>query len=226
MFAKLKQRQPGGTVVGILYRGCIRGFFAIWLRVFYRLRVIGVENLPQEGPMLLISNHQSFLDPLVLGTGAWRRRMFWTLARSSLFKNPIFAALIGSMNARPVERGEADLHAMRGAIDLLKADQGLLLFAEGTRCDDGKTAPFKSGLMLLVRRSKAAVVPAAIDGAFDVWPRNRKRPRLTGQVSVQFGEPIPAAELLAMDAEDAVELLRDRVETMRKALHQQRTSGL
>lgn len=214
----LRDIHPNGSLRGILYRLCIRGFCALWLRLLYRYRAFGIENLPRTGPLLIVANHQSHLDPVALGVGGWRRRMFGALARESLFKNPIFGTLIGSLNAIPIARGEADMKAMRTAIDLLKQGEGMLVFPEGTRTADGSVAPFKSGVLLLVRRAKATVVPAAVEGAYAVWPRERKLPRLTGRISVKFGEPITADELATMDPDAAAEMLRDRVDAMRRDL--------
>lgn len=214
MFKRLRQRQPGAKLTGLFFRILVRALSALWLTVCYRMRSEGRQNIPLTGPVIFASNHQSYLDPVIIGVGAWPKRQFLSMARSTLFRNPVFGAVIRALSAFPVERGASDMKAMRHSIDALKAGHAMLIFPEGTRTNDGATAPFKSGLMLLVKRSQATVVPTAVSGAFEAWPRGRML-RPFGRIRVRFGEPIPAAELLAMDAEAAAELLRQKVESMR-----------
>lgn len=203
---------------GRLFRKFVRLVCATWLIVCYRLRITGRENIPRQGAMLIISNHQSFLDPVILGVAGWTRQQFFVLARDSLFRNFLFGGLIHALNARPVQRGAADIKAMRFAIDLLKGGDSLMIFPEGTRTETGATLPFKSGVLMLVKRSGATVVPAAVEGPFGIWPRDRSRPKLFGRVGVQFGEPIPAEQLLAMDSEEALVSLREKIEHMRQQI--------
>lgn len=182
------------------------------VRMCYRYQTWGEDNIPRQGPMLLVSNHQSFLDPVLVGVGT--RRMFYSMARSTLFSNPFFGWLISSVNAIPVERNTSDMTAIRRCIDVMKQGRALLVFPEGTRSADGIVKPFASGTMLLIKRAKPTVVPVAIEGAFDIWPRNRKFPKLTGRVGVKYGPPQSADSLIAMGAEAALEHLRNQVESM------------
>ncbi len=140
--------------------------------MFFRLHVYGKENVPEEGSLILISNHQSFFDPLLCGI--YLKRPLYFLARDTLWKNRLFGKIISSVNTIPVRRGEADLSAMRTIIRKLKAGNGVCLFPEATRTKDGKISPFKPGFGLLCRRGKAAVVPVVIDGAFECWPKHKK----------------------------------------------------
>ncbi len=225
MFAALRKRQPGASVAGILYRACIRELCRLWVAVFYRGRLIGAENIPLEGPVLIASNHQSFLDPIILGVGGWTRRQWYFLARSTLFNNRLIGLGLRSLNTIPVERGAGDIKAIRGVIELLKAGQAIAIYPEGTRTEDGEMQPFKSGLMLLVKRTRATVVPTAVEGTFAIWPRNRSRPRLTGRAGVHFGEPISAETLLAMDSDAALDLVQQKVASMRQEMADQFRDG-
>jgi 1-acyl-sn-glycerol-3-phosphate acyltransferase len=120
------------------------------------VRSYGRENIPRKGPFVLISNHQSYLDPMLCGCPIKRRVSF--LARESLFRHWLFGRMIRSVGTIPVRLGEADISAMRKVIDVLKQGRGVCLFPEGTRSQDGKITPFKPGFGLLCRRGKAAVV--------------------------------------------------------------------
>jgi 1-acyl-sn-glycerol-3-phosphate acyltransferase len=184
---------------------------------FHRLRTWNARYVPSRGPVLMVCNHQSFFDPPVIGV-AVPHRPFRSLARASLFRNPLFGWLIATTGAIPVERDKVDMAAMRTCIDVLSDGQALLLFPEGTRTEDGVTGPFEHGIMMLIRRARPTVVPVAIDGAFAIWPRHRKWPRLHGRIGVMFAPPIAADELLAMPAAQAADHLRNAVEQTRLEL--------
>lgn len=180
----------------------------------YGFRAWGVENVPMTGPTLLVCNHQSFLDPIVVGLPLNKRR-FHALARKTLWANPAMGWLITKLNAMPVDQeNPGDLRAMRACLEVLNNRGMLLIFPEGARTLSGKTEDFQTGTMLLIRRAKPTVVPVAIDGAYEAWPRHG-RPKPTGKLGIEFGRPIEAAELLAMKPEAALGHLRDTVERMR-----------
>jgi 1-acyl-sn-glycerol-3-phosphate acyltransferase len=189
----------------------------VWFGLCYRYRAWGVERIPSAGPVLFVVNHQSYFDPILVGLGAHRRHSY-NLARSSLWRFKPLGWLISSLNGLPVERGAADLAAMRRCIELLKGGQALVVFPEGTRTPDGTTHAFAAGLMLLIRRAQPRVVPVALQGAFEVWPRSRRWPRLLGRTAAMYGRPVEARELLGVDAQMALERLRQEVETMRLEL--------
>lgn len=224
MLKSLQARQPGASLKRILWWYAVQAVCYVWVNLCYRYRVWGLNNLPRTGPVLLLSNHQSFLDPVLIGV-ACHYRQCHAMARSTLFKNQGFAWLIRSLNAFPVERGTTDMAAMRRAIQVLQEGHALLVFPEGTRTPDGTTKPLASGTMLLIKRAKPAVVPVAVEGAFDVWPKARKLPRGFGTISVAIGEPIPAERLLKMGQQPALDHLQNQIESMRLTLADRRRSG-
>lgn len=182
--------------------------------LLYGHRWWGVNNIPAEGPTLLLCNHQSYLDLPVLGAGIYHRH-FQSMARWTLFDNPFFGWLIRSLNAFPVEQGKGDIKSVRTAIERLRQGHLVLLFPEGGRTGDGRLQPFSPGMMLLIRRARPTIVPMAVDGVFDIWPIGRKLPRLRGRTAAVYGEPIASDALCDMPPEEAVELLRQRVESLR-----------
>ena len=224
MLASLRARQPGSPLWHILlWRGAHFLTFA-WMVFFYRFRTWHGERAPRTGPLLIVANHQSFLDPLLVGV-AMRHRPFFSMARSTLFEIPFFARMIRLMNAFPVERGTADTGALRQGLKLLGEGQAMLIFPEGTRTLTGTTEDFSPGLMLLVKRGAPAVLPVAIDGAFEAWPKGQKLPSLFGHVGLMVGEPIESEELAKLGTDAAMKLLRDRVEAMRVELRRKMRLG-
>lgn len=195
-------------------------FCFVWFLLCYRFRSYDVHRVPLTGPVLLVSNHQSFLDPIVVGLPFSRRRLH-AMARKTLWNNKLVGWLITKLNAFPVDQertGGGDLAAMRQCIDILKRDEMLLIFPEGARTLTGKTEKFETGTMLVIKRAKPTVVPVALEGPYEAWPRRAKLPRLWGTIAIRFGEPVSAESLLAMPAEEALESLRRKVESMRREL--------
>jgi 1-acyl-sn-glycerol-3-phosphate acyltransferase len=179
-----------------------------------RFRVYGRENVPAEGPVILASNHQSYLDPVYCGVGLRRHLVY--VARDSLFRYRLFAFLINSLNAIPVSRDKADIAAMRAIIARLQEGAAVCLYPEGTRTRDGRIIPVKAGFGLLCRRAKAVVVPVLIDGAFETWPRH-KRFFQPGSVVVHFGTPLTPVQIETMSNEDLAEYLTRTLRQMQRA---------
>lgn len=187
-----------------------------WCRIFcivlFRMRFYGLENIPSNGPFILASNHQSFLDPLFVGIAPKRQLCF--MARNTLFAGRIFGPLLLSVKAIPVRRGQADISAIKTIITKLKQGHGVCLFPEATRTTDGRIASFKGGFGLLCRRGNAPVVPALIDGAFECWPRHKKLFKPGSKITVCYGKPIPAGQIMEMEDEKFAALLTDTLRNM------------
>ena len=217
MLAALRARQPGEPLRRVLWWHCLHFLCFLWMTLCYRHRFWGHHHIPRYGPVLLVSNHQSLFDPILVGLGS-HHRQFFAMARSTLFAHRVFAWLIRSLNAIPIARGTSDLRALRMCIDVLTREQAMLVFPEGTRTRDGAAGVFKTGVMLLVKRARPRVVPVAIEGAFSAWPHGRQLPRATGRIAVMYGEPIEADTLIAMGEAAALVHLHDTIEAMRQEL--------
>lgn len=160
------------------------------MRILFGLRVSGREHVPATGPVLLVANHSSLLDPPLVGSVAPRPLVF--LAKAELFAIPGFGRLIRAVNARPLRREGADPGALREALRVLGEGRALLVFPEGTRGDEGVRREPKAGAGMLAVLSGAPVVPVHVSGSGRAWPRGRKLPR-PARVSVRFGTPLTFA---------------------------------
>ena len=142
--------------------------------VLFDLKVYGREHVPLEGGALMISNHQSLLDPAVLGAQLWRPMSY--LAKSELWKNPIFGWVITRLNAFPVRQGAGDVGAIKETIARLHEGHLLNIYPEGSRTEDGELLPIQPGAALVIRRAGVLVVPAVVDGSYYAWPKGRLLP--------------------------------------------------
>ncbi|MGO8748172.1 MAG: lysophospholipid acyltransferase family protein [Thermoguttaceae bacterium] len=185
--------------------------------ILYRMRYTGTENIPREGGVVLAANHQSHLDPPLISAGPPRRMNF--LARKTLYGFTPFALLIRSFDAIPIDLDGSPMEGLRESIRRLKQGEMLLVFPEGSRTADGRVGPFESGIGVLARHSKATIVPTAIEGAFDVWPKSRPYPHLRlGRVEVQFGPPLLAEEIRRYRETELVAEIEKRVRTCHAVL--------
>jgi 1-acyl-sn-glycerol-3-phosphate acyltransferase len=196
----------------------MRRWYQFWQRssqvvlsAYLSVRVFGRENVPKSGPALLLSNHQSFLDPVLCGMGLPRELDY--IARNSLFRNRWFAGYIRSLNAFPIQRDRADLAAVHTIIKRLRSGRAIVLFPEATRTRDGRIRPIKGGFVLIARKAKAPTIPVVIDGAFEAWPRNQRLPSL-GCITVSYGKPITPQQAKTLSRQELVELLNCRLREM------------
>ena len=157
------------------------------MRLGFGLRGRGTEHITAEGPVLLVANHSSVLDPPLVGGVCPRQLSF--LAKAELFKIPLFGGLISRLGARPLRRDGADAGALRTALRVLHDGGALLVFPEGTRGEEGVLRPAKAGAGMLAVLGRAPVVPVYVSGSGRAWPRGRKFPR-RGRVTVTFGAPL------------------------------------
>ncbi|MEM1098865.1 MAG: lysophospholipid acyltransferase family protein [Planctomycetota bacterium] len=213
-----RDRRPHTPIYKLLWWQLYHAITWVWFKLCYRFRSHDIAHVPTTGPVLLLSNHQSFLDPIIVNLGIPHRQCI-ALARKTLWDSAVYRFLVIPFDAIPVDQeNPSDLKAMKGCIDALKKDQAMMLFPEGSRTPDGTTQEFEAGLMLLVKRAKPTVVPVALEGAYDAWPNTRSKPKLFGRIACKFGKPIAADDLLAMGNDEAREHLRSTVEAMRLEL--------
>lgn len=153
-------------------------------RSFYGYRVHGKENIRIPGAALLVSNHISFLDPIMIGI-AFREPIYY-LARKSLYRRRFAAWLFPRLNCVPVDQGRADVTSLKTIIRLLEEGKKVVIFPEGTRSLDSQLQEFAPGVGLIIAKSKAPVLPCRVFGADKGLPPKAKLPQ-SAEVSVTFG---------------------------------------
>jgi len=169
-------------------------FFRLFFRLYFRWKVIDPENVPTKGPLILASNHASFLDPPLVGAAAHREINY--LARESLFRFPGIGWLLRAVNAVPVDREGGGAAGLRAIFDRLIKGGAIILFPEGTRSTDGSLQKAKSGVGLTVIKSEAPVVPVRVFGTYEAYSRHHTIPR-PRKVAVRFGKPMDFVALRA-----------------------------
>jgi 1-acyl-sn-glycerol-3-phosphate acyltransferase len=175
----------------------------------FSLRTEGSQHLPRQGPALLIANHQSYLDPIIIGIAARRHLCF--LARKTLFRNRTFGWLLRSLNAVPIDQEGFAREGLKTTLAQLQAGQAVLIFPEGERSPHGKMLPLRPGIHLLIKKMAMPIIPIGVAGAYQAWPRWRAYPVPAplflppepGTIAVSIGRPL--------DARYFAELPRERV---------------
>ncbi len=174
----------------------------------WQVRCYGQEHYPTEGGALLCSNHQSHLDPILVGISCRRRMNF--LARKSLYKFKPFGALISFLDAIPLDREGIGVAGIKETIRRCRQGELVLIFPEGARSFDGEVGAILPGVVALAQRTRVPLVPIGIAGAYQAWPRQRALPR-PGLAVVQAGAAIPPSDYSAMSEEQLLQVLGTRI---------------
>lgn len=182
-----------------------KSFTWVCCKVWFRLRCHGGEHVPDSGPVLIVANHASFLDPVVVGLGV--RRWVHFVARSSLARFEPMGWWMRHMETILIDRDAPSKQVLRDLVAALEGGRCVCLFPEGTRSADGSVGAFRGGVEFLARKTGSAVVPAGIEGTGRAFPRGARFPRPL-PVVVRYGRPWTAAEVLAPGG---LERLREEV---------------
>jgi len=162
-------------------------FFRSLYKTYFRARMYNAERVPESGPVIIASNHASFLDPPLVGSCLHRSISY--LARDTLFRFPVVGWLLRKWESVPVDREGGGAAGLKAILDRLLAGGGIILFPEGTRTRDGKLQPARSGIGLVVIKSTAPVVPVRVFGTYEAFGKHVRLP-LPHQLTVKFGKPM------------------------------------
>lgn len=186
----------------------------------WSLRVEGSHHVPRHGPVLLLANHQCYLDPVFIGSVT--RRHLCYLARKNLWRTPAISKLLYSLNGVPVDQEGVAKEGLKMILEQLKLGKAVLVFPEGMRTWDGQMNPFKPGILLLIKRFQPPIIPIGIAGAYDAWPRWRAYPTPAPlflpptkcTVAVAFGKPIDSRRFAELPRDVALGELTMEIQKM------------
>jgi 1-acyl-sn-glycerol-3-phosphate acyltransferase len=188
-------------------------------KAFFSFKAVHTERIPQDGPLILAMNHQSYLDPPLAGICC--QREIYYLARKSLLKWPILGPLFPKMNVIPVDQERADMSALKAIIKLVRAGEGTVIFPEGSRSPDGSLQPAQPGLGMVIAKTLAPVVPMRIFGAHEAFPRGGKPRR--HPITLVAGEVMRFSEAdIAGPPRETYQRLSDQVMQRIAALENER----
>ena len=173
-----------------------RGVVTPIISLLYRVKFTNRDNIPENGAYIIISNHLSNVDPVIMGMGQRKRKLHF-MAKAELFKNKFFAGLITALGAFPVFRGEGvDQEAISTGEDILKEGGVMVIFFEGKRSKTGEFLRPKTGAMLIAHATNTPIVPACITP-------EKKLVKVFRKTRVSFGEPV-TPEQLGIDVNNPV----------------------
>jgi len=213
-------------VVGVFFR-MAQIFFRIYFFLYHRASIKGLPGLKnflsERGgkPVILAANHESYLDPPLIGMLFPRPIRF--IAWDGLFKVPIFASLIRALGAVSVDQKNKNSAAslLRDVMEFIRSGYSVLIFPEGERSPDGKLLPFEGGVALISSKTQTPIVPVWVD-TFEAYPLYNKIPR-PWRVAVKFGEPVfPEALPSGMSERERREAL---LEELRRSMEKMRNSA-
>lgn len=157
----------------------VRGIVGFFMRHIYRLEVHGRENIPQDSERLIIcGNHKSNLDPVAI-SAIFERQIFW-MAKKELFENKFFGGFLTKLGAFPIDRQGNDLAAIKKSLKILKNEDVLGIFPEGTRVKEADYTKIKSGIALIAQKTNSRVLPVYIEGDYKPFRKTR----------IYFREPV------------------------------------
>ncbi|MDO5554691.1 MAG: lysophospholipid acyltransferase family protein [Planctomycetia bacterium] len=182
------------------------------------------RHIPWHGPVLVVANHQSFLDPPAIGCGVFRRMNY--LARKTLFRFKPFGWLIDSVDAIPLDQEGIGFAGIKECLRRLNNGEVVLIFPEGARSETGELQPFRTGYINLAIKTKSTIVPTAIAGAYEVFPRGKKFPSFFGRpVRVEYGKPITPDDYASMSEAELHALVESKVREIFERIRRKKTTS-
>lgn len=194
-----------------------RKIVEIFFRLFYKMKVYGEKEHFFKGRAIIAGNHVSFFDPPFVGV-AWPEVIHY-FARDTLFEKPILGFLLRSYNVHPLSSKSAT-GALKLVSSLLEEDLKVVIFPEGTRSEEDKITDPKQGFAMIAQKANSPVIPAYVHGAYDIWNRKRKWPKLSGRLVCVFGSPLSFDQFKHLNKKEAqaamVDAWKESVESLKK----------
>ncbi len=160
----------------------------VLFRALFKLKVVGSENIPRHGPGIVCSNHCSYLDPMLAVVAIPRKA--YSLSRKEVYRQPLLGPFVRHLGAVCVDRdAPAQKEALATLLRIMDDGNLCVIYPEGTRSPDGYLQKPRNGAAFLAVKSGAPVIPMAVIGAYECWPRQRRIPRVGQHVTVRIGAP-------------------------------------
>jgi len=196
-----------------LFFAMVRKFAKPLIKTIFSVQIEGLENIPDSGSAIMLVNHCSFLDSVILGV--FPKRYIWFMAKNSQYKGAFLFWFLRLGRSFPVRRYNTDIQAVRNAIRIVQQGHILGIFPEGERSWDGRMLPFKEGTMRLVLALGKPIVPVGISGAYGLMPRWTNSIKRV-PVTIRIGDPmlceqIPLSQQSSLDIQSVSQKLRDRI---------------
>lgn len=170
--------------------------FLIFLKIWNRFKIIGRENIPSKGGVIIASNHASFLDPPIVGSGCFKRPVTF-MARDTLWNSKFSKWWLDSVGCIPLSRSFGDTKALKTSIKILNSGDIISLFPEGTRSSNGEIQSAKSGIGFIIGKSQCVVIPAFIHNSYKAFPKGSKSIKPLS-ICIKFGKPITKDEFKSL----------------------------
>lgn len=164
--------------------------FYFLFKIFYRIEILGEENIPDTDKLIVVGNHRSNLDPVVISV-FFKRQIFW-MAKKELYENKLFGKFIGALGAFPVDRFNIDVKAIKTALRHIKDGEVLGIFPEGTRVKEKNYDLVKQGTAIIAYRARATVLPVKLEGTY----------RIFGKFRIIFKKPIDMSKIARPENEE------------------------
>lgn len=177
-----------------------------WL--LFRPKVVGAENIPGKGGVLIVANHPTYLDPVLLAVFA--PRPFSFVAKRPLFYLPVVRTFLWLTDCVPVDQDAPDRRALRLSVQKLRGGDALVIFPEGTRSDHGKLRPFQLGPAMIAAESQVPIVPCGLAGFYNAWRMEAPIPK-PARVAIVFGKPFMPHLLENAPLRESLSLITERM---------------
>lgn len=178
----------------------IRTIGVPFVRIFYRTRVEGSEFIPLTGAVMIVGNHQSNLDPVIMACANPRR--MYAMGKAELFVNPISRWFYSHLGAYPIERGKPDRKGLKKILELFYRGEAVIIFPEGGRNQSPGLGPMEPGVAFIADLVDPLILPVGVTGSGHIWQKGSKLPGFP-KIIVRFGRPFRVSEEFPRDKKAA-----------------------
>jgi len=194
----------------------IRAICWLIIKIFWRMQIIGIENVPKRGALIIAANHVSYLDPIVLATSMKRKVYF--IAKKEAFNNIFGKFILNKLEAFPLNREGIDILAIKKAINILQAGKILGLFPEGSRSLNNELQELKLGIIKIAIKTGVPIVPVGIIGTNKIYPRGKILPVFFKyKIIVHYGSPLYLNQQKLKDKiyyKESLDILSDKIKQL------------